>query len=300
MRKIELLAPAGSVESLYAAVQAGADAVYMGGSKFSARAYANNFDDEQLKEAINYCHLYGVKVYITVNTLIKEEEIKEAIKYIGFLYSIGVDALIIQDTGIAKLIKENLPNFEIHASTQMTIHNGEGAIFLKELGFKRIVLSRELSLKEIEYISKDLDIETEIFVHGALCICYSGQCLMSSILGGRSGNRGRCAQPCRLPYTLINEKDDKETKGYILSPKDICNIENMGDLIKAGATSFKIEGRMKRPEYVAGVIRSYRKAIDAAINKENFEEEQNKKELMQLFNREGFQRHTFMEIRAKI
>ncbi len=170
----------------------------------------------------------------------------------------------------------------------MTIHNGEGAIFLKELGFKRIVLSRELSLKEIEYISKDLDIETEIFVHGALCICYSGQCLMSSILGGRSGNRGRCAQPCRLPYTLINEKDDKETKGYLLSPKDICNIENMGDLIKAGATSFKIEGRMKRPEYVAGVIRSYRKAIDAAINKENFEEEQNKKELMQLFNREGF------------
>ncbi|MHB9929008.1 DUF3656 domain-containing U32 family peptidase [Clostridium botulinum] len=288
MRKIELLAPAGSVESLYAAVQAGADAVYMGGSKFSARAYANNFDDEQLKEAINYCHLYGVKVYITVNTLIKEEEIKEAIKYIRFLYSIGVDALIIQDTGIAKLIKENLPDFEIHASTQMTVHNGEGAIFLKELGFKRIVLSRELSLKEIEYISKDLDIETEIFVHGALCICYSGQCLMSSILGGRSGNRGRCAQPCRLPYTLINEKNDKETKGYLLSPKDICNIENMEDLIKAGATSFKIEGRMKRPEYVAGVIRSYRKAIDAAINKENFEEEQNKKELMQLFNREGF------------
>ncbi|HCL4448235.1 TPA: U32 family peptidase [Clostridium botulinum] len=288
MRKIELLAPAGSVESLYAAVQAGADAVYMGGSKFSARAYANNFDDEQLKEAINYCHLYGVKVYITVNTLIKEDEIKEAIKYIRFLYSIGVDALIIQDTGIAKLIKENLPDFEIHASTQMTVHNGEGAIFLKELGFKRIVLSRELSLKEIEYISKDLDIETEIFVHGALCICYSGQCLMSSILGGRSGNRGRCAQPCRLPYTLINEKNDKETKGYLLSPKDICNIENMEDLIKAGATSFKIEGRMKRPEYVAGVIRSYRKAIDAAINKENFEEEQNKKELMQLFNREGF------------
>ncbi|OPD20024.1 peptidase U32 [Clostridium botulinum] len=288
MRKIELLAPAGSIESLYAAVQAGADAVYMGGSKFSARAYANNFDDEQLKEAINYCHLYGVKVYITVNTLIKEEEIKEAIKYIGFLYSIGVDALIIQDTGIAKLIKEYFSDFEIHASTQMTVHNGEGAIFLKELGFKRIVLSRELSLKEIEYISKDLDIETEIFVHGALCICYSGQCLMSSILGGRSGNRGRCAQPCRLPYTLINEKDDKETKGYLLSPKDICNIENMEDLIKAGATSFKIEGRMKRPEYVAGVVRSYRKSIDSAINKENFEEEQNKKELMQLFNREGF------------
>ncbi|HIG0362125.1 U32 family peptidase [Clostridium sporogenes] len=288
MKRIELLAPAGNMESLYAAVQAGADAVYMGGSKFSARAYANNFDDEQLKDSINYCHLYGVKVYITVNTLIKEEEIKEAINYIGFLYSIGVDALIIQDTGITKLIKENLPDFEIHASTQMTVHNGEGAIFLKELGFKRIVLSRELSLKEIEYISKELDVETEIFVHGALCICYSGQCLMSSILGGRSGNRGRCAQPCRLPYTLINEKDNKETKGYLLSPKDICNIENMEDLIKAGATSFKIEGRMKKPEYVAGVVRGYRKAIDAVIDKENFEREKNKKELMQLFNREGF------------
>ncbi len=152
----------------------------------------------------------------------------------------------------------------------MTIHNGEGAIFLKKLGFKRIVLSRELSLKEIEYISKDLGIETEIFIHGALCICYSGQCLMSSILGGRSGNRGRCAQPCRLPYTLINENNGEESKGYLLSPKDICNIENMEDLIKAGATSFKIEGRMKRPEYVAGVVRSYRKAIDSIINKENF------------------------------
>ncbi|EJO5349527.1 U32 family peptidase [Clostridium botulinum] len=288
MDNIELLAPAGSMESLYAAVQAGADAVYMGGSKFSARAYANNFDDNQLKEAINYCHLYGVKVYITVNTLIKEDEIKEAIKYIGFLYSIGVDALIIQDTGIANLIRSNFPDFEIHASTQMTVHNGQGAMFLKELGFKRIVLSRELSLKEIEYISKDLGVETEIFVHGALCICYSGQCLMSSIIGGRSGNRGRCAQPCRLPYTLINEDNGDIKKGYLLSPKDICNIENMEDLIRSGATSFKIEGRMKRPEYVAGVVSSYRKAIDSVINKEEFKQKENKKKLMQLFNREGF------------
>ncbi|WP_409068951.1 DUF3656 domain-containing protein [Clostridium sp. FAM 1755] len=288
MYNIELLAPAGSIESLYAAVQAGADAVYMGGSKFSARAYANNFNDGELKNAIDYCHLYGVKVYITVNTLIKEEEMKEAIKYIGFLYDIGVDALIIQDTGIAKLVRKYYKDFEIHASTQMTIHNGEGAIFLKKLGFKRIVLSRELSLKEIEYISKDLGIETEIFIHGALCICYSGQCLMSSILGGRSGNRGRCAQPCRLPYTLTNENNGDERKGYLLSPKDICNIENMEDLIKAGATSFKIEGRMKRPEYVAGVVRSYRKAIDSIVNKEDFKQKENKKQLMQLFNREGF------------
>ncbi|EJP6473284.1 U32 family peptidase [Clostridium botulinum] len=288
MYNIELLAPAGNIESLYAAVQAGADAVYMGGSKFSARAYANNFNDGDLKNAIDYCHLYGVKVYIAVNTLIKEEEMKEAIKYIGLLYDIGVDALIIQDTGIAKLVREYYKDFEIHASTQMTVHNGEGAIFLKELGFKRIVLSRELSLKEIEYISKDLGVETEIFIHGALCICYSGQCLMSSILGGRSGNRGRCAQPCRLPYTLTNENNGEERKGYLLSPKDICNIENMEDLIKAGATSFKIEGRMKRPEYVAGVVRSYRKAIDSILNKEDFKQEENKKQLMQLFNREGF------------
>ncbi|WP_251860940.1 U32 family peptidase [Clostridium sp. Marseille-Q2269] len=288
MYNIELLAPAGSMESLYAAVEAGADAVYMGGSKFSARAYASNFNEQQLKEAINYCHLYGVKVYITVNTLIKETEIREALEYIGFLYSIAVDALIIQDTGIAKLIKENFIDFEIHASTQMTVHNGEGAKFLKELGFKRIVLSRELSLEEIEHISKTLGIETEIFIHGALCICYSGQCLMSSILGGRSGNRGRCAQPCRLPYTLINEENGQEKKGYLLSPKDMCNIDNMEDLINAGATSFKIEGRMKRPEYVAGVVRSYRKAIDAVINKQDFKQEENKKQLMQLFNREGF------------
>ncbi len=192
MDKIELLAPGGSKESIYAAVQGGADAIYMGGSKFSARAYANNFNEEELIEVVNYCHLYNVKVYIAFNTVIKEDELGEALEYGKFLYEIGVDAIITQDMGLFKIIKEAIPDFEIHASTQMTIHNGEGAIFLKNEGFQRIVLSRELSLDEIRYISKDLDIETEIFVHGALCISYSGQCLMSSIIGGRSGNRGRC------------------------------------------------------------------------------------------------------------
>ncbi|MBC2580260.1 DUF3656 domain-containing protein [Clostridium sp. DJ247] len=298
MNNIELLAPAGSMESLHAAVQAGADAVYLGGNKFSARAYASNFDDENMAKAVNYCHLYNVKVYVTINTIMKENELEEALSYAKFLYSIGVDALIIQDVGLAELIQIHLPKFELHASTQMTVHNAEGALLLKKLGFERIVLSRELSLKEIKYISKELNIETEIFIHGALCVCYSGQCLMSSMIGGRSGNRGRCAQPCRLPYTIINRKNSEEKKGYLLSPKDICTIENIKDIIYSGTTSLKIEGRMKRPEYVAGVVQSYRKAIDDILKKdladgilsstEDFDIKSEKKKLMQLFNREGF------------
>ncbi|WMJ81157.1 U32 family peptidase [Clostridium sp. MB40-C1] len=317
MKKIELLAPAGSMESLHAAVQNGADAVYLGGAKFSARAYASNFDKGNMIKAVEYCHLYNVKIYVTVNTLIKEDEIKEALEYIKFLYEIGVDALIIQDTGIAELVSRNFPDFHLHASTQMTVHNGEGAILLKKLGFSRIVLSRELGIDEIKYISKDLDIETEVFIHGALCISYSGQCLMSSLIGGRSGNRGRCAQPCRLPYEIIDKISGKNKKGYILSPKDICTIENIKDLIESGTSSLKIEGRMKRPEYVAGVVASYRNAIDKAYEssqcidnsvqikeqklnievnswkshyKENekYNPEKEKKKLLQLFNREGF------------
>ncbi|MCD3244579.1 U32 family peptidase [Clostridium botulinum C] len=284
MNKIELLAPVGNMESLYAAVQNGADAVYLGGAKFSARAYASNFDNDNMIKAVEYCHLYNVKIYVTVNTSMKENEIKEALEYIEFLYKIGVDALIIQDTGLATLIKRNFPKFELHASTQMSIHNAEGAIFLKNLGFSRIVLARELKLKEIEYISKDLNIETEIFIHGALCVSYSGQCLMSSMIGGRSGNRGRCAQPCRLPYEIIDNKRNKKAKGYILSPKDVCTIDNIKEIIQSGTTSLKIEGRMKRPEYVAGVVSAYRKAIDKA----NFDIENERKKLLQLFNREGF------------
>ncbi|MEW8994899.1 DUF3656 domain-containing protein [Clostridium sp.] len=288
MDKIELLAPGGSKESIYAAVQGGADAIYMGGSKFSARAYANNFNEEELIEVVNYCHLYNVKVYIAFNTVIKEEELDEALEYGKFLYEIGVDAIITQDMGLFKILKEAIPDFEIHASTQMTIHNGEGALFLKNEGFQRIVLSRELSLDEIKYISKDLDIETEIFVHGALCISYSGQCLMSSVIGGRSGNRGRCAQPCRLPYTIIKKSSGENREGYLLSPKDTCTIEEIKSLIESGTSSLKIEGRMKKPEYVSGVVTTYREAIDSVYHNKNFEIAPKKALLNQLFNREGF------------
>ncbi|WP_346937080.1 U32 family peptidase [Clostridium sp.] len=288
MDKIELLAPGGSKESIYAAVQGGADAIYMGGSKFSARAYANNFNEEELIEVVNYCHIYNVKVYIAFNTVIKEEELDEALEYGKFLYEIGVDAIITQDMGLFKIIKEAIPDFEIHASTQMTIHNGEGALFLKNEGFQRIVLSRELSLDEIRYISKDLDIETEIFVHGALCISYSGQCLMSSVIGGRSGNRGRCAQPCRLPYTIISKSRGESREGYLLSPKDTCTIEEIKSLVESGTSSLKIEGRMKKPEYVSGVVTTYREAIDSVYDNKKFDIAPKKVMLNQLFNREGF------------
>lgn len=294
MKKIELLAPAGSLESVYAAVQKGADAIYLGGSRFSARAYASNFNDDILEQVIDYCHVYGVKVYITVNTLIKENELNAVMEYIGFLYKIGVDALIVQDTGVANFIKTNFSDFEIHASTQMTIHNGEGALYYNNLGFKRIVLSRELNLKEIEHISKDLNIETEIFVHGALCVCYSGQCLMSSIIGGRSGNRGRCAQPCRMQYTLVNKNTGENAKGYFLSTKDINTIDIIKEIVESGAASLKIEGRMKRPEYVAGVVGSYRKAIDSLVTKKKYDIEAEKVKLLKLFNREGFSKAYFL------
>ncbi|ADL51869.1 U32 family peptidase [Clostridium cellulovorans] len=288
MKKIELLAPAGSQESLIAAVQCGADAVYLGGNKFSARAYASNFDNETLKKAIDYCHLYNVKLYVTVNTLQKDNEILEALEYIGFLHNSGVDAVLLQDLGLAYLVRKNYPNLEIHASTQLTAHNAEGVKFLNDYGFKRIVLSRELSLPEIKYISKDLNIETEIFVHGALCVCYSGQCLMSSMIGGRSGNRGRCAQSCRLPYSIINTNSQEEKRGFILSPKDMNFIENIKEIIDSGTSSLKIEGRMKKPEYVAGVVTTYRNAIDTVYNGKKFDTKTEMKKLTQLFNREGF------------
>ncbi|WBW99414.1 U32 family peptidase [Oceanirhabdus sp. W0125-5] len=290
MKKIELLAPAGSKESLIAAVQNGADAIYLGGTKFSARAYASNFDNETIEWAIDYCHLYGVKVYVTLNTLIKDEEMEEAIEYAQFLHNVGVDAVIIQDYGLAHCLRNRLPELEIHASTQMTVHNAEGAKYLNDRGFQRIVLSRELNIKEIEKVSKEYKIETEIFVHGALCICYSGQCLMSSVLGGRSGNRGRCAQPCRLPYKILNKKGERK-EGYLMSPKDICTIEDLEKIIDSGTKSLKVEGRMKRPEYVAGIVSSYRKAIDFIYEKKKTDKEtiqHEKDKLMQLFNREGF------------
>ncbi|NRT89431.1 U32 family peptidase [Clostridium beijerinckii] len=287
MNKIELLAPAGSMESLIAAINNGADAIYLGGNKFSARAYASNFDNETMMKAVDYAHSYNVKVYVTINTILKQSELKEALKYAGYLYEIGVDAIIIQDLGLVKLIRDVYPDFELHASTQMTIHNAEGALYFREKGMQRIVLSRELTLDEIKYISKDLGIETEIFVHGALCVCYSGQCLMSSMIGGRSGNRGRCAQPCRMQYTLKGENFG-ERKAYLLSPKDTCFIDDMEAIIKSGTSSLKVEGRMKKPEYVAGVTRNYRKAIDKVLVNTKFDLQRGRQELAQLFNREGF------------
>lgn len=285
----ELLSPVGSMESLCAAVNNGCDAVYLGGKSFSARQYANNFGINELDEVCNYCHLRGVKVYITVNTIYKDEEINEFLKFIDELYKMGVDALIMQDLGAAKLVKEHYPDFPLHASTQLTTNSLEDVKYLYEMGFSKVVLSRELSLTEIKNITSNTDVEIETFVHGALCVSYSGQCIMSSMLGGRSGNRGRCAQTCRLPYTLYNEYD-KIKEGHLLCPKDIETITILPKLIEAGISSFKIEGRMKSPEYVAGVTKVYRKYIDMYINDpDNYAvDDADMKILLQLFNRGGF------------
>ena len=268
MNKIELLAPVGSFEALKAAVQNGADAVYLGGKDFSARASANNFDREELQEAVKYCHTRGVKLFITVNTLIKQNEVEDFIEYIKFLYDIDIDAVIVQDIGMAMLIKRELPDFEIHASTQMAAHSLEDVEYLKSIGFDRVVLARELSAPEIKEICSKVKVDIEVFVHGALCVCYSGQCLMSSMIGNRSGNRGRCAQPCRQKYELIDVETGEtvNTNGeYLLSPRDLNTIEEIGEVIDAGVLSLKIEGRMKRPEYVATVVSAYRHAADNYI-----------------------------------
>ena len=258
MREIEVLAPAGSFETMKAAVAAGADAVYAGGSRFGARAYAQNFTEEELLEAIDYVHLRGKKLYLTVNTLVKEKEFGDLYSYLLPYYKRGLDAVIVQDVGVMEYIKEQFPGLGIHASTQMTITNVLAAAHLEMLGVERVVPARELSLGEIRKISEETDLEIECFVHGALCYCYSGQCLLSSMIGGRSGNRGQCAQPCRLPY----KAGDSKTAVDIMSLKDLCTIEHIPDLIDAGITSFKIEGRMKQPSYVATVTAMYRKYTD--------------------------------------
>lgn len=262
--RVELLAPAGSPEGFYGALKAGADAVYLGGSRFGARAYAENFTQEELVECLKYGRLFGVKIYLTVNTLLKEWELAELPGYLEPFYRAGLTGVIVQDLGVLRLIREQFPGLKIHASTQMTLCSSYGARLLKEMGACRIVPARELSLKEIAVIKSETDIELETFVHGAMCYCYSGQCLFSSILGGRSGNRGRCAQPCRLPYTVNEEKGGRISSGtiYPLSLKDMCTIDHLPSLIEAGIDSFKIEGRMKRPEYAAGVTAVYRKYID--------------------------------------
>ena len=288
MKKIELLSPVGDFECLKAAVQNGADAVYLGSSEFNARYSAKNFNLEELEEAINYAHLRNVKVFLTLNTLIKNEEFADAINLATKAYELGVDAIIVQDIGLANILIKNYPDLPIHASTQMTCHSLSGAKKLENSGFKRIVLSRELSLNDIEYIKSNTSCEIEVFAHGALCISYSGQCLYSSLIGGRSGNRGKCAQGCRLPYSLL-ENGNVIDKGYLLSPRDLCSLELLPELINTGIDSLKIEGRMKTPEYVATVTRIYRKYIDKIYNNESYLiEEQDKKDLLQVFNRGGF------------
>ena len=261
MKKPEILAPAGSMEAVKAAVYAGADAVYLGGSRFGARAYADNFEEAGLIAAIEYAHLYGVKVYLAVNTLFRNEEIRELYTYLLPYYEAGLDAVIVQDLGVLSCIHALFPDLPIHASTQMTITMPYAYSLLKDYGVTRIVPARDLSMEEIGDLKKtDPAPEVEVFVQGALCYCYSGQCLMSSLAGGRSGNRGRCAQPCRKLYETTVEF--KDYKGYYLSPKDMCTIDILGDLIDIGIDSFKIEGRMKSPEYAAGVVAVYRDFID--------------------------------------
>ena len=286
---VELLSPVGDFECLQSAVQNGADSVYLGGSAFNARASASNFDKDGLKQAIRYAKLRNVKINFALNTLIKDDEFEDAVNLAKYVYTLGADAIIVQDLGLAKYIINNMPEMDVHGSTQMTIHNLQGVLALEKLGFKRVVLSRELSLSEIEYICNNSNVEIEVFAHGALCISYSGQCLFSSTIGARSGNRGRCAQPCRLPYELIDEENNSLDKGYLLSPRDLCSLEYIPDLIKAGVTSFKIEGRMKTPEYVAVVTSIYRKYIDLALSDEDYKiDKEDIKKLMQVFNRGGF------------
>ena len=289
MRDVELLAPVGSFEALKAAVQNGANAVYLGGKDFGARASANNFDRDELKEAVKYAHIRGVQVFVTTNTLRKENEIEDFLEYAKFLYDIDVDAIILQDIGMARLIKRELPDFELHASTQMVAHSLEDVKYLESVGFDRVVLAREVTVEEIKYICDNCKADIEVFVHGALCVCYSGQCLMSSMIGNRSGNRGRCAQPCRQRYELIDVYTGEVVNSngdYLLSPRDLNAIEEIDKVIDAGVHSLKIEGRMKRPEYVATVIDGYRKTIDEylATNKLNVLDE-TINDLYTIFNR---------------
>lgn len=290
---IELLAPAGSYEAVEAAFKAGADAVYLGGQKFGARAYAENLDQDQMMQAIDNTHLHGKKLYLTVNTLLKNKEMeRELYDYLLPYYEAGLDAVIVQDLGVLSFIKTHFPDIHIHASTQMTITGPESARLLKEAGASRVVTARELSLEEIRKIYQETHMEIESFVHGALCYCYSGQCLMSSLFGGRSGNRGRCAQPCRLPYQVYRDGkqlNDART-GYPLSPKDMCTVGILPQILEAGVHSLKIEGRMKKPEYTAGVVAIYRKYLDRylegeknpVVSKEDYQI------LLDIYNRDGF------------
>ena len=290
-RDVEILAPAGSMECLRAAVAAGADAIYLGGTKFGARAYAQNLSEEDLVQAIEYVHIHGRKIYMTVNTLLKDRELNELYAYLLPYYKAGLDGVIVQDIGAVKFIGEYFPEMPVHASTQMTITNTLGADFLKRYGITRVVPARELSLKEIRDMKKQTGLEMECFVHGALCYCYSGQCLLSSMIGRRSGNRGQCAQPCRLPYQTEGKKP-----ADLMSLKDLCTIDILPELIDAGIDSFKIEGRMKQPEYVYTVVKMYRKYADQYLKlqkegkgKSSYHvSEADKRELLATYQRRGY------------
>ncbi len=311
--RIELLAPAGNREALHAAVENGADAVYLGGKLFNARQQAENFDMEMLSEELRYAHARDVSIYLTLNTLLRDDELEPALAYAEEACDAGIDGIIVQDIGLAGALRSRLPGLPLHGSTQMTVYDLEGALALEEMGFQRVVTARELTLEQAAAIARSTKLEVEIFVHGALCVCYSGQCLMSSLIGGRSGNRGKCAQPCRLPYRLIGRgsRADKaacsgaeafqsrptgvRTPGYLLSPKDMCALDHLGEIAAAGIRSLKIEGRMKSPEYVATVVRIYRKYLNMALDQldkgmgTRLEvDERDRHDLLQIFNRGGF------------
>ena len=303
--QVEVLAPAGSLDIMKAVVAAGADAIYLGGNMFGARAFANNFNDEELICAIEYAHLFGRKVYLTVNTLLKSREIENSlIEYLIPFYEAGLDAVIVQDMGVFNLIRKHFPDMDIHASTQMTQTGVYGSRLLKELGATRIVTSREMNLQEIKQLHERLDVEIESFVHGALCYCYSGQCLLSSFNGGRSGNRGRCAQPCRMPYDVYDngEKINNRNNSYALSPKDMCALQILPDVIESGVYSLKIEGRMKNVTYAAMVTHIYRKYVDMYLERgrKGFKvDKQDIDDLSDIYNRGAFTTGYYDSVKGK-
>lgn len=303
LNKLELLSPAGSFECAKAAVDAGADAIYMGGAKYGARAFAKSTSDDSIIDSIKFVKENGKKFYLTVNTLFKHRELKEIFLFLDPIVDVGVDAFIVQDLGVAMLLKNKYPNVELHASTQMTITSSKAINLIKPLGFTQVVLARELSIKEIKAIKKEIgnDIKLEAFIHGSMCYSYSGACLMSSFIGGESGNRGRCKGPCRLPYRRgeclqipPRRGEAREPAPYILSMKDMCALNSLSGLINAGVTSFKIEGRMRQADYVYGVTKTYRKYLDAIINRQPTGElhepdiRNDEKYLLQLYNKGGF------------